>query len=234
MPGGPSLLSIQEQCNWASRISKEKDVNRVQRGNFAVRSAISDEDVPQHFKPLHLTPQDAARPAQPLLSTNDISVEAEIREVISARRQTRREQQPWPETSQQVVGWLQAPVGVLGSPRRAGLTSGISPRQGIGWANGREAAERRQRLGLQVAGDAVAGTASSAAGPPLAAVVTDEQRRHQPLVDAAENSRQYLNNQGPNKWYRPKGTCDVVDFGDRYTRAYGTNIFAQKPAQDAK
>eukprot|EP00927_Polykrikos_kofoidii_P077130 TRINITY_DN74104_c0_g1_i1.p1 TRINITY_DN74104_c0_g1~~TRINITY_DN74104_c0_g1_i1.p1 ORF type:complete len:290 (-),score=36.69 TRINITY_DN74104_c0_g1_i1:104-973(-) len=42
---------------------------------------------------------------------------------------------------------------------------------------------------------------------------------------ALEGGRQFLNKPG-NKWYKPKGTSDVVQFGDAYVRSFGKSLFA--------
>eukprot|EP00927_Polykrikos_kofoidii_P038248 TRINITY_DN32570_c0_g1_i1.p1 TRINITY_DN32570_c0_g1~~TRINITY_DN32570_c0_g1_i1.p1 ORF type:complete len:293 (+),score=38.80 TRINITY_DN32570_c0_g1_i1:66-944(+) len=42
---------------------------------------------------------------------------------------------------------------------------------------------------------------------------------------AVQNGRRFLNQPG-NKWYRPKGSSDVVQFGDAYVRSFGKSLFA--------
>jgi len=228
MPG-VDLITAADQVHWTQRIRKENATCRVVRAPFNVRACISSTDVPVRFKPLHLVP---LQPVAPPTSETDVAMRLEIDALLTARRTCRREQQPWPETMQQDVGWLQGPSGALGSPRPAGMNAGLSPRVGIGWHNPAADATKRRFLGLPpLATPREAET--EVEKPSMAGYVNDDERRHHTLEAAAEKTRRNLNKHNDNPWYWPKEKSDVVEFGDRYAKAFGGGLFAKSSQKGA-
>ncbi|CAE7467187.1 Eef2k [Symbiodinium sp. CCMP2456] len=46
------------------------------------------------------------------------------------------------------------------------------------------------------------------------------------VAQAADRSRVFLNKPG-HPWFKPKGSCDVVEFGNAYAKSWGRSVFSQ-------
>ncbi|CAE6958290.1 Eef2k, partial [Symbiodinium sp. KB8] len=49
------------------------------------------------------------------------------------------------------------------------------------------------------------------------------------VAQAADRSRVFLNKPG-HPWFKPKGSCDVVEFGNAYAKSWGRSVFSQPKA----
>jgi len=219
---------------------------KVRQNGFSVRSSVKSSDVPLNFKPTHnhaAVHNDLANEVQAILDNQKASPRRKYYWPETAQHVV-----GWLVEDDTSTSTCERAI-VMGVPPRHGIGWPAST------GNAQEALPKLVATKVQAAQHAAVETAhrttprqrrshdavpgpfagSSFSPRPVSrdlwdadsgdALRTPSQRQVQEgIAVATRRSRNFLNQVG-NRWYRPKGTCDVVQFGDAYVRSFGKSLF---------
>jgi hypothetical protein len=129
------MLTAADQILWTQRIEKELKVNGGKKGEFSLRAAVNQQDVPSQFKCGHVDPSKASRAEEfdPASIGWDPQSETskEFRRCINAQGAEPRQRHQFPQTAMQELGWCQSRGGEVAL--RAGPAGSCPTKLGLGW-----------------------------------------------------------------------------------------------------